>query len=84
MLPLHALQDELRSFDPQAMSKPMLVVANKVDALSADAAAAALQRLKQATDLPIIPVSAQQHLGLVRLKQSLELVSGAAGVQQQP
>lgn len=56
----------------------MLVVANKVDAMTPADAAAALQRLKAATGLPIVPVSAQQHLGLVRLKQSLELIAGRA------
>jgi 50S ribosomal subunit-associated GTPase HflX len=59
------------------MSMPMLVVANKVDAMSAGEAAQALQRLKLATNLPIVPVSAQQHLGLMRLKQSLELLAGS-------
>lgn len=60
------------------MSMPMLVVANKVDAMSAAEAAQALQHLKQATNLPIVPVSAQQHLGLLRLKQSLELLAGSS------
>lgn len=55
----------------------MLVVANKVDAMSAQRAAAALQRLKAVTELPIVPVSAQKHMGLLRLKQSLELLAGS-------
>lgn len=70
------LQDELRFYDARMLSLPMLVVANKVDAMSAQAAAGALQRLKAATDLPILPVSAQKQLGLQRLRQSLELLAG--------
>lgn len=70
------VQEELRCYDAKTMSMPMLVVANKADVLSPEAAAAVLQRLKAATDLPIVPVSAQQHLGLVRLKQSLQFLAG--------
>ncbi len=70
------LQDELCCYDAKTLSLPMLVVANKVDDLSVKAAAAALQRLKAATDLPIIPVSAQKQLGLHRLQQSLQLLAG--------
>lgn len=73
------VQDELRCFDSKTMVMPMLIVANKVDALSPQQAAAVVQRLKAATSLPIIPVSAAKHLGLPRLKQSLQLLAGGAG-----
>lgn len=69
-------QDELRCYDAKTLSQPMLIVANKVDAMSAQAASAALQRLKASTSLPIVPVSAQQHLGLSRLAHSLQLLAG--------
>lgn len=70
------LQDELRCYDAKMLSLPMLVVANKVDDMSVEGAAAALQKLKAATELPIVPVSAQQHLGLLRLRQSLQTIAG--------
>jgi 50S ribosomal subunit-associated GTPase HflX len=57
---------------------PCLVVANKLDALAPGDASAALAALKRATQLPIVPVSAKQGLGLQRLKGALEAVAGAA------
>lgn len=68
------MQEELTSYDPSILSMPMLVVANKLDALSADAGAAALKQLKSVTQLPIIPVSAEQGAGLQRLKSALQLL----------
>jgi GTPase involved in cell partitioning and DNA repair len=74
---LEILQQELRLYDASTLSLPCVVVANKVDALSSAAAAARLERLKQATPLPIVPVSAKQRLGLQRLKHALEVVAGS-------
>lgn len=73
---LTLLQDELRFYDAKTLSQPMLIVANKVDAMTASALSAALERLKASTSLPIVPVSAQQHLGLSRLAQSLQFLAG--------
>eukprot|EP00878_Enallax_costatus_P033968 GHUV01037564.1.p1 GENE.GHUV01037564.1~~GHUV01037564.1.p1 ORF type:complete len:138 (+),score=53.07 GHUV01037564.1:922-1335(+) len=71
---LSILQEELSRYDNTVMQMPMLVVANKLDALAPDAAAAALQQLKAATHLPILPVSAKQGAGLRRLKTALQLL----------
>ena len=47
------------------------MVANKVDALSPHIAAAALKRLKAATPMAIVPVSAKNQAGLGRLQEAL-------------
>lgn len=70
------MQEELQCYDAATLRLPRLVVANKLDALTPAAAAAALQQLKAATPLPIVPVSALQGAGLQRLKQALWLLAG--------
>jgi 50S ribosomal subunit-associated GTPase HflX len=57
----------------------MVVIANKLDSIPAAAAAAAMQQLKAATTLPIMPVSAKEGLGLQRLKSALQLLVGGRG-----
>jgi 50S ribosomal subunit-associated GTPase HflX len=68
------LQEELHRFDARVLQLPVVVVANKVDLLSPADAAAALARLKQVTQLPIVPVSAKHELGLSRLQHVLQLL----------
>eukprot|EP00775_Hariotina_reticulata_P006305 gene6305-6540_t len=71
---LMILKEELQHFDARALHLPLVVVANKVDLLSPAGAADALKRLKEATNLPIVPVSAKQKLGLSRLQHVLQLL----------
>lgn len=68
------LQEELAKYDVRVLKMPMLLVANKMDALGAAAAAEAMQQLKEATSLPIVPVSAKEGVGLQRLKDALHLL----------
>jgi 50S ribosomal subunit-associated GTPase HflX len=56
---------------------PAVVVANKVDA-AADPRAA-IQALKQATQHPIVPLSAAGKMGVDRLKHALRAVAGLTG-----
>ena len=58
---------------PDLLSRPCIVVANKVDACVD--AGAALEALKAATLLPILPVSARQSAGLERLRNALRALS---------
>ncbi|KAF6260965.1 hypothetical protein COO60DRAFT_1637178 [Scenedesmus sp. NREL 46B-D3] len=76
---LAILQEELGRFDANVLQLPMVVVANKLDALAPAAAAAAIQELKTATTLPIMPVSAKEGLGLQRLKSALQLLVAGRG-----
>ena len=69
-------QDELARYDASLATRPTLVIANKVDLLPPSAAAAALSALKAATQLPILPVSAQEGLGLDRLRGALRMLAG--------
>lgn len=71
---LLCVQEELQRFDANVLHLPIVVVANKVDLLSPAGAADALKRLKAATKLPIVPVSAKQKLGLSRLQHVLQLL----------
>lgn len=64
-------QDELQRYDPALLAKPAIIVANKADACTPDDARTALHALKAVTQLPIVPVSALQAAGLVRLQQAL-------------
>lgn len=68
-------QEELRLFDGALAALPALVVANKIDALADPWAA--LGRLKAATGLPIVPVSAARGLGIARLRRALRMVAAA-------
>lgn len=71
--PTHPMQEELRLYQPQLLSCPSLVVANKVDATPD--ARGALQALKSSTQQPIVPLSAASGLGLERLKQALRMLA---------
>lgn len=73
-----ALQDELLQYDKTVMQMPMLIVANKLDALSPDAAAVALQQLKALTGLPMVPISAKHGAGLHCLRTALQLLTSQA------
>jgi GTPase involved in cell partitioning and DNA repair len=74
------LQSELEAYNPSLLKLPCLLVANKVDALPASVAAAALAHLKSVTQLPIVPVSAKNQAGLKLLQEALHGV--ARKVQQ--
>lgn len=78
-VPCYQMQEELAKFDASVLQLPMVVVANKLDAMAPAAAAAAMQQLKAVTTLPITPVSAKEGLGLQRLKSALQLLVGVRG-----
>jgi 50S ribosomal subunit-associated GTPase HflX len=78
------LQEELARFDASVLQLPMVLVANKLDALEPAAAAAAMQELKAATNLPIMPVSAKEGLGLQRLKSALQVLVGGRSNSAEP
>jgi 50S ribosomal subunit-associated GTPase HflX len=78
------VQEELARFDASVLQLPIVLVANKLDALEPAAAAAAMQELKAATTLPIMPVSAKEGLGLQRLKSALQMLVGGRGNSAEP
>jgi len=65
---LEALARELELYKPGLSARARLVVANKIDLPEADAN---LAKLKKATRLPVIPVSALEHEHLRKLLNTL-------------
>jgi GTP-binding protein len=76
---LRTLQAELRAYDPSMPLRPSLVVANKMDL---PAAAAGAARLRAATSLPVICVSAMHATGVGVVIDSLRFLLDAADREQ--
>jgi GTP-binding protein len=62
------VMDELRSFSPDLVAKPMLVVASKMDAAQDPERVAALRRLAGQHGLPFLAISSTTGLGIEQLK----------------
>ncbi|KDO26106.1 obg family GTPase CgtA [Saprolegnia parasitica CBS 223.65] len=65
---LHHLQNELELYAPNITSRPSLIVANKMDA---PGAGEQLERLRKATDLGVVPLSALHKVDIKTLASSL-------------
>jgi GTP-binding protein len=62
------VMDELRSFSPDLVAKPMLVVASKMDAAQDPERVAALRHLAGEHGLPFFAISSTTGLGIEQLK----------------
>lgn len=67
---LDALQHELRSYDPSLLEMPAIIALNKCDVAGEEDVAEAETELTR-FGLPILPISAQEGLGLGELKDAL-------------
>ncbi|KAF0694213.1 Aste57867_14890 [Aphanomyces stellatus] len=65
---LHHLQNELELYAPNITSRPSLIAANKMDAPGADVN---LGRLKKATQIPLVPLSALHKVDIKILASSM-------------
>jgi GTP-binding protein len=72
---LASLQEELRLYDPRLPRRPALVVANKADLPGAAAGAA---RLRAATRMPVVEVSARLRRGAAEAVEALRWLVDAA------
>lgn len=70
------IQNELKSFNPHLLTKPQIILANKMDLPGADQQLKQFQ--KQVTDVPIYPISALKKEGiqtvLIKLADLLEQI----------
>jgi GTP-binding protein len=73
---LGALQEELRLYKAGLVARPSLVVANKMDV--GQGAREGLARLRAATALPVLPVSADTREGVPALLEALRWLAEAA------
>jgi GTP-binding protein len=62
------VMDELASFSPDLVAKPMLVVASKMDAAQDPERVEELRRLAQQRGLPFFEISSATGLGIEKLK----------------
>lgn len=69
---LHALQAELALYNPALPLRPSIVVANKMDLGSSSQVG--LQRLRQATALPVLPISAVTREGISEFVASVRFL----------
>lgn len=74
---LQTLQAELRSYDPQLLSRQALIALNKSDLLLPEEVQALVSELGK-TGLPVLPTSAQTHQGLSELVEALFALVQAA------
>lgn len=74
---LQTLQAELRSYDPQLLSRQALIALNKSDLLLPEEVQALVSELGK-TGLPVLPTSAQTHQGLSELVDALFALVQAA------
>ncbi|WP_337870411.1 GTPase ObgE [Meiothermus sp.] len=74
---LQTLQAELRSYDPQLLSRQALIALNKSDLLLPEEVQALVSELGK-TGLPVLPTSAQTHQGLSELVEALFALVKAA------
>jgi len=72
--PVHdfeTVMEELASFSPELASKPMIVVATKMDAAQDPARVEALRALAAAKDLPFAEISSATGQGIEDLKSAM-------------
>ncbi|HEV3111404.1 MAG TPA: GTPase ObgE [Candidatus Binataceae bacterium] len=75
----NTVRQEIEAFDAQLASRRALVALNKIDLVSADEAAHAEQRIRQITGWEVIPISAQERIGLPPLIAAMAaMLRGAA------
>jgi GTPase len=58
------VRGELEAFDPQLIERPGLIALNKIDLVTSDEAVRIAREVEAATNLEVIPISADQALGL--------------------
>ena len=60
----NTVRQEIEAFDAQLANRRALVALNKIDLVSADEAAEAEQRIRRITRWKVLPISAQERIGL--------------------
>ena len=75
----NTVRQEIQSFDPELAGRSALIVLNKLDLVSADAAAAGERTMKRLTGWDVFSISAEQRTGLEPLIQAL-----AASLREMP
>lgn len=69
---LKVMMDELRRYNPELLNKPMLIAANKIDAIDCSTGDDPIERIKKAyPELKVIPMSAATHQGTDELKKEV-------------
>ena len=58
------VRGELKAFDPELPNRPSIVALNKMDLVAKDEAKAIVRKVKAATHLNVIAISAEKHAGL--------------------
>ena len=58
------VRGELKAFDPELPNRPSIVALNKMDLVAKDEAKAMVRKVKAATHLNVIAISAEKHAGL--------------------
>ncbi|MEQ1758792.1 MAG: GTPase, partial [Vicinamibacterales bacterium] len=83
--PVHdfdTIQNELRLFSPEVAAKPMIVAANKIDALDDPALVDALERHVTETGLPFMRISGVSGAGIPELLEALWKAIASAPVAE--
>lgn len=84
--PVHdfeVIQDELASFDPQLVQKPMILAASKIDVAQDEARIGSLRKLAQEKGLPFFEISSVTGQGVEALKFAMaDEVFRAAPVEE--
>jgi GTPase len=71
LVPLQILEEEMRAFDPALLTRPRLLVLNKLDLLPPEYPLEQVRTAYAATGWPVFPVSVQTGAGLVDLRQAI-------------
>jgi GTP-binding protein len=58
------VRGELKAFDPELPNRPSIVALNKMDLVAKDEAKAIVRKVKAATHLEVLAISADKHTGL--------------------
>ncbi|MCS7058297.1 MAG: GTPase ObgE [Meiothermus sp.] len=74
---LRTLQEELRAYNPELLTRPALIALNKVDLLSPEEVEEYLAQLAQ-SGLPVLPISTVSRVGLDELVEALVALVKAA------
>jgi GTP-binding protein len=65
------VRGEVEAFDPAMAIRPALIALNKIDLLDSDEAARTATAMRRATGLEVLPVSAQEGVGLKPLVEAI-------------
>jgi GTP-binding protein len=71
LAPLAMLEEEMRAFDPELLSRPRLLALNKTDLLAPDFPRDRVLAAYRETGAPVFPVSAQTGEGLDHLRDAI-------------